>query len=554
MIICGVAELVSLASVIPFLLVLTDPARLINIPILRSSFLKIGIENTPNLLVFVTSLFIFAAFLSMLFRLLNLWMNGQVAAGIGSDLSSRVYTNILYKPYSWHINNNSSQIINDTTNNVAFTIAYLNSSLRILTLVIVVLFLISGLVAVNWKIALLCFVTFSTAYFFLAIFVRKRFSFNGRILVNSYKEQLKTLQEGLGSIRDVILGNNQNYFTSIYKKIDKPIRFREAQNDFLKASPRFSLESISLFLIALIAYYLTKEGVESSTIISLLGTFALGSQRLLPAMQGIYNDWANLRSFAPGVQSVLSLLSISQDKTRKLIQSQRSFKFTNSILLRDVDFCYSNSSNKVLNKINLEIRKGEKIGFVGKTGCGKSTLLDLIMGLLQPTNGHIKVDGSELSNSNPLFLSQWRASISNVPQRIYLADSSILQNIAFGVDPTNINKEKVFIAAKKAQISSFIETLPNGYNTTIGERGVKLSGGQCQRLAIARALYKESNVLIFDEATSALDDSTESSLIDTVYSLSEGLTLLMIAHRITTLKRCDKIYELSNFALKQIVL
>ena len=552
MLICGLAELVSLSSVIPFLVVLTDPNKLNDIEFIGPIVDSIGIENKSILILAITLFFIIATIFTMVVRLLNIRLTGNTSASIGSDLSNKVYTNILYKPYSWHVNINSSNFLSDLTNNLTATVTFITSALRIISSLIIIFFIIFGLIVINPKVAYIAFSFFSLAYILLAFIIRKKVSVNGIFLESSYKKQFKLLQESLGAIREVILSNNQKYFAQSYIKIDKPIRYKEAQNAFYGQSPRFILESVSLILIAIVAYLLTTSDIENSQVIAILGTFAVGSQRLLPSMQQVFSEWANMKVWAPMVQSVFPLIqtNVSQNKEFS-IKHNKKYVLKKEIEFKNLSFSY-NKYKFVLKNINLSISKGEKVGIIGETGGGKSTIINLLMGLLEPTSGDIFVDGKKLNFYEDRFLNSWRSSISHVPQNIFLADSSIMENIAFGVDKKDIDFRKVKLAAKNAKIDDFINSLRDGYNSFIGERGVRLSGGQRQRLGIARALYEDSKIIIFDEATSALDNKTENNVIKTINDLSNDVTLIMIAHRLTTLQECNIIYKVENSTIKKV--
>ena len=555
MLICGLVELISLASVIPFLIVLTDPSKLKGISFFKYIFEYLNLSSQKEILIFTTILFGLASLITMVIRLSNLWLNGSISANIGSELSNKVYMTMLYKPYDWHVKVNTSELINDATNNVGFAVFFIKSCLTLLTQISVATSLLIGLLIIDGFSAIISATVFSGTYIVLALFVRKRFEKNGKFMVLSNEKQLRNLQEGFGSIREVILDNLQFNLLDSYKKIDFPNRLRQAENEFLKTAPRFTLETICLLLISFLALTLSITRGSSATVLTTLGTLALGAQKLLPAMQGIYSDWAGLRNFYPGVCSILSILSSAELKFIDINQHDAT-PFKREIKLKNLYFSYhEDRKENVLENVNLTLKKGQKIGIVGKTGCGKSTLVDLIMGLLVPDQGAVEIDGKSIDYANKEEIAKWRLNISHVPQSIFLTDSSLLENIAFGVDRKNIDLDKVKQSAKQAEILDFIMELPSGFNTYIGERGVRLSGGQRQRIGIARALYKKSNVIIFDEATSALDNETEKSVIESIDNFSKkDNTIIMIAHRLSTLKTCDKIYEVSNYGINEISL
>ena len=553
LIFCGLVELISLASVVPFLMVITDPERLLNIGFVKNLFDNLNIISNNQILFITTLLFLSASIFNMIIRVSSLYIQGRFAAEIGSEFSCRVFKISLNKPYLWHIKQNSSEIINDATNNVKFLVLFIRSFLTIFTQLTVAICLLFGLFIFDGLSAVFSGFIFLSAYLLLAFFVRRRIYSNGKFFVLANQRILKMLQEVLGLIREVIMNNMQYQFINSYQKIDNPSRLKEAENEFLKVSPRYVLEAICFSLVAILAYVLTLTKESPSQVIYTLGTLAVGAQKLLPAMQGVYLDWANLKHYYPGTFSVLKIINNQEMYfNEKLFEKKISFK--NNVTLENLSFKYTDDDkNNILNQVNFTINKGQRIGIIGETGSGKSTLIDIFMCLLFPQSGAIKIDGKKINFSNKDELNSWRSTISHVPQDIYLLDDSILNNIAFDIDKKNINIDRVYESAKKAMIFEFVKSLPDGFNTFVGERGVRLSGGQKQRLGIARALYKKSQILIFDEATSSLDLKTEKEVMKCLNNLGEeNLTIILIAHRLSTLKNCDAVYEVSNSKLKKI--
>ncbi|NTV91153.1 MAG: ABC transporter ATP-binding protein, partial [Clostridiales bacterium] len=273
---------------------------------------------------------------------------------------------------------------------------------------------------------------------------------------------------------------------------------------------------------------------------------ALGSQRMLPALQQLYGGWSSLQGNSVSMEEVLDLLDQPVQEIN-VEEQQKALPFERLLALRKLSFRYTPDAPEVLREIDLEIPKGSRIGFIGTTGSGKSTLLDIVMGLLEPTSGAVEVDGTPVILNNRR---SWQKHIAHVPQTIFLSDASLEENIALGVPKNKIDKERVRQAARQAQIADIIESWPKQYETVVGERGVRLSGGQRQRIGIARALYKQADVIIFDEATSALDNQTEAAVMQAIEDLHEGLTVLIIAHRLTTLRACDTVVELENGSIK----
>jgi ATP-binding cassette, subfamily B, bacterial PglK len=338
----------------------------------------------------------------------------------------------------------------------------------------------------------------------------------------------------------VLIDGSQEFYCSIFRNSETELRKAAAKNKFIGASPRYVMEAIGMTLIAIFAYIATQEQGGVGTVIPVLGTLALAAQRVLPAIQQIYSSYNSIKGSKYSLKDVIALLE-QQLPYYSSEMPPIPIKFNKSIVLKNISFRYRSDLPWVLKDFNLTLNKSKHIGFIGVTGSGKSTLLDIVMGLLSQTQGEMLIDDQVITNKN---YRSWQAHIAHVPQSVYLSDNSIEENIAFGSAIEKIDGNRVIKAAKQAQILELVESLPDGFQTRIGERGVRLSGGQRQRIGIARALYKRASVLIFDEATSALDNETESSIMQTIKNLDKDLTVLIIAHRLTTLKDCDQIVKL----------
>tara|TARA_Y100001978_G_C23657533_1_gene416840 strand:+ start:126 stop:1289 length:1164 start_codon:yes stop_codon:yes gene_type:complete len=377
-------------------------------------------------------------------------------------------------------------------------------------------------------------------------FVRKRLNLNSKIVSAGINKQMKNTQEGLGSIRDILLDGNQKTYLAIYRKSEKLRWIKEAESQFLSTFLRYALEALGIVLISTLAIFLNLQEGDSPLILPTLGTLALASQRLLPNLNMLFSSWARIKYNSVAIKQVLEILDLPiQESESQLIRSP--LKIKKNILFNNVAFSYSNNSPSILKSIDLEICPEDRIGIVGKTGSGKSTLVDILMGLLEPTAGKLLVDNKNIHDPNyPQRLAKWRSAIAHVPQNVYLADRTIAENIAFGLRGNEINMNRVKNCAKQSYIDKFIENNDYGYNAHVGERGIKLSGGQCQRIGIARALYKNAKILILDEATSALDSYTEKVVMDRIIAFNKEVTIVIIAHRESTLKDCNKIIKIRN--------
>jgi len=543
----GLAELVSLGAVLPFLALLSNPQQLWQQPLIQALALRVGYSQPQQLVLPATTAFALAAVLAALIRLLNLWLNGRLAAAVGSDLSCEAYRRTLYQPFQVHVQRNSSTLITAITSHIGLTVQALNAVLQILSALVVAAGLLIGLLLIDWLVALSTAGLFGIAYGLVAITSRRQLYQNSLRIAAAADQRIKALQEGLGAIRDVLLDGSQATYLELYRRADRPQRQLESKNVFLATFPRYALEALGLVAIAVLGGLLVLQRGSGAAVIPLLGALALGAQRLLPALQQIYSGWANLNSWTASLGAVIELLK------QPLPQHQAIAKplaLQQSLRLQCVRFRYAPELPLVLQRLDLEIHRGERIGLIGSTGGGKSTLVDLLMGLLVPSDGQLLVDGLDLHDpAHSEQLAGWRTAVAHVPQSIYLADTSIAENIAFGVPRHEIDLERVRQAAEQAQIASFIESSAEGYASFVGERGIRLSGGQRQRIGIARALYKQASVIVLDEATSALDTGTEEAVMEAVEGLSRDLTMVMIAHRLSTVQRCDRVVRLDHGAV-----
>tara|TARA_B100000963_G_scaffold361865_1_gene400405 strand:- start:1736 stop:3532 length:1797 start_codon:yes stop_codon:yes gene_type:complete len=553
MVLSGFCEFISLASVLPFLTVISKPEVMWNVLFLKDFFNFMGFNNPKDLIIPISLLFIIVSIFTAVIRIFNIWISGHLSAAVGSDLSKKAFQKTLLQPYSFHINKNSSELINANTIQVDKLIIFITSVLLFISSFLIVLFILVGLLIVDWKIALISLLTFLTCYLILSFTVKKRLRRNSNFVSSYGGLVIKAIQESLGSIRETIINNNQDTYTNIFEKYERPMRRFEAQSRFLASSPRYAFEVLGISLIAIMALIISIQKDSIVNVLPIIGTFALAGQKLLPAMQQMYGAWAEIGSNSVAVEKVLFLLN-QDSKIEKIFKSKNKFVLKEEIQLNDVSFKYPGNNKYVLKNINLTIKKGDCIGIIGSTGSGKSTLVDLVMSLLEPSSGKILVDGKDLfDKKSRINLFEWRKNLSHVPQNIFLTDNSFAENIAFGCQIEDISLARVKKAAKIACIDNFIIKLPNKYLERVGERGIKLSGGQLQRLGIARSIYKNSSLLILDEATSALDTLTESKIMESLNKLKSRPTIIMISHRLKTLLNCKYIVEIKNNKISRIL-
>jgi ATP-binding cassette subfamily B protein len=543
MIVASLSEIISIGAVLPFLGALTAPEQVYQHPLMQSIIQILGLTEPSQLILPLTIFFIIAVLLAGSIRLTLLYVMTRLSFATGADLSISIYRRTLYQEYTVHVSRNSSEVINSiiTKTNIVIN-GVLTQVLTFISSTALLIGIMGALFAINISVALSASIGFGLLYWLVIRYTKNQLKDNSQIIADQSTQMIKSLQEGLGGIRDLLIDGTQQFYCQLYRSADLPLRRASGNNLFISGSPRYALEAIGMTLIAGLAYVMTQQEGGMVTAIPVLGALALGAQRLLPALQQAYGAYSTIKGSNSSLKDVLDLLGqplpvYADQPLPKPIPFERELKLT------ELNFRYTEDSPWVLKNINLSLKKGARIGFIGVTGSGKSTLIDIIMGLLPPTNGKLMIDQQPINSQNRRA---WQAHIAHVPQNIYLSDSTIEENIAFGVAKEKIDHQRVKKAAQQAQIAELIEEWKEGYQTFVGERGIRLSGGQRQRIGIARALYKKANVLIFDEATSALDNETEWEVMKAIEEIGEEITVLIIAHRLTTLKGCDKIVKLGK--------
>lgn len=550
MVLSSIAEVLSIGALVPFLAVLTEPEAVFQNFLGKFLAEQFVYTETNQIQVFVTLTFAVFVLLAGSIRLLLVYASIRFSFRTGSDLSFDIYWRTLYQPYEVHIGRNSSDVIsviltktNSAVYEVILPVVMLGGAVAL------ILAIVGSLVVIDPLLAGGMLGGFGFIYLAIGLIARKSLARNGELVAKESSRVVKSLQEGLGGIRDVLLDGAQKTFADAYQRADIEWRRAQGKNQLIGTTPRYGVETLGMLIIAAIGFAMSQKPGGMSLAIPTLGAIALGAQRILPALQQCYVTLSSLRGAEASLREVVKLLeqpipiNLSDDRTLAKLP------FDETIDLKLVTFSYAGHEQAVLKKINLKIRRGERIGIIGTTGSGKSTLIDMVMGLLSPTEGVIEIDGHPLNAEN---LRSWQSQIAHVPQSIYLFDGTIEENIAFGIPVNLIDRNRVQEAAQRARIHEVIEDLPAGYKTVVGERGVRLSGGQRQRIGIARALYKNAKVMVLDEATSALDNATEAAVMESIAETGRELTILIIAHRLTTLRHCDRVIELDAGAISRV--
>jgi ATP-binding cassette, subfamily B, bacterial PglK len=539
MMVVSFAEILSIGAVLPFLAVLSSPEKIFGHPAAKPLIDALNLTAADQLLLPLTVVFSLAAIFAGAMRLLLLWASTRISYATGADLSMSIYRRTLYQPYAVHISRNSSEVINGIVGKTNTVTSIVMLLLNLVSASIILVAILVTLISVDAAIALSAFGGFGLLYAVIGRVTHRKLLQDGQRIATQSTQVYKTLQEGLGGIRDVLVYGSQVVYCQAYRNADLQLRRALGDNVFVGASPRYMMEALGMVLIATLAYVLTRRADGVANAIPVLGALALGAQRLLPMLQQAYGAWTGVQGGRASLTDALELL----DQPLPEYANQppaKALPFRSHIQLDQVGFRYNAEAPYVFQGVSLKIAKGSRVGIVGATGSGKSTLLDVLMGLLQPSQGGLAIDGEVIDSGNHRA---WQAHIAHVSQEIFLADATIEENIAFGVSKNGANPDRVRAAATRAQIADFIESLPKQYREMVGERGVRLSGGQRQRIGIARALYRNADVIVFDEATSALDTETEHAVMQAIDGLGRDLTILIIAHRLTTLKKCSDIYR-----------
>ena len=538
-IVMGLVDVFSIASIIPFLAVVANPSVIETQPPL--AWLAAQSRDDAEFLV-VLGIIVFAfVIFGILCRAVTFYAITRFSRMRAYSLATRLFESYLRRDYSWHVQNHSAglgrTILDEVREVVNGPIA---ASLRLIANGVVAFLLVLLLIVIEPVAALSAATVLVLGYglFFLA--VRRKVSQLGVVWKDRNAERFQIVQEALGGIREVkVFGLEQSYLDR-FRLPALDVAHTIARIATLSELPRYALEGIAFGgMLLFIIFMVSSENGNLAAILPILGAYAFAGVRLLPLIQQSYASYMTCRAGQPMLEAIAKQFDASPDEAEHSVAALTRWQSPPKIALDGIVYRYPGSDIDTLDSLTLTLEAGQTIGLVGATGAGKSTLIDIVLGLLHPDRGTIKLDGASLERR---VVSAWRASLGYVPQTTFLIDDTLEANIAFASDPDQIDRNRVRAAARSAQLDDFIATLPNGYSSVIGERGARLSGGQRQRIAIARALYRDPSVLIFDEATSALDNETERAVIDAMIQDDRPRTLVMIAHRLTTLRSCDVIH------------
>jgi ATP-binding cassette subfamily B protein len=535
------AELATIGAVVPFIAILISPERFLENSFAAPYLASLGIQRADQLLLPISITFGLLAILSAAMRMLQLHASLRFSFGLGTELSTAIFRRSLYQPYLVHVRRNSSQLVHTIVRSTGMLMTYVVlSGVLLCSAVMMMLFVVVGLLVVAPSTTLIVFSGLGSIYLAIMLYTRSRIHRSSIERERGSVFVLKLVEETFAGIRDVLLGHNQEVYSEAYRRADDRLRRAESYSMMIGSAPRFLIEGVAMCFVAVVAYHLAAPEGGITSALPILGAVALGAQRLLPVMQQVYNSIILIRSNQAALAECVLLLD-QKVPADALNPDPPKLRFERDIVLAGLSFRYHDDRPAILDDISLKVLKGQKVGVIGATGSGKSTLTDILMGLLKPTSGKLLVDGTLIGDSTTRA---WQACLSHVPQSIFLIDASVAENIALTEPGKPIDMERVKACAAMANISTHIERMPHGYDSHVGERGVRLSGGQRQRIGIARALYKQADVIFLDEATSALDSETESDIMRSINQLN--LTFFIVAHRVTTLSQCDLVIELKD--------
>ncbi len=549
--IMALLDMLGVASIMPFIAVLSNP-ELIETNVILNKMFKVsgrfGIETNQQFL-FLLGIFVFLFLvISLSFRALTHYAQVRFLSLREYSLGKRLVEGYLHQPYSWFLNRHSAEIGKTILSEAGKIVGKgLAPLISLISQGAVTIAIISLLLLVDPKLTMIVGLTLGIAYGLIYKFSRSYITQIGKESLKVNEWRFTALSEAFNATKEIKLGGLEEIYIKRFSEPSKILANYKTSVSIVGQIPRFALEAVTFGGMILVSLYLMSQSGTFTKAAPILGLYAFAGYRLLPSLQHIYNDIILIRFTIPALDSVYDDLKSLQPYNSS--ENQKSLILDENITLKNLCYNYPKASKTALNNINFSIQARSTVGLVGATGSGKTTTVDIILGLLEPQKGTLEVDGKKIDKNN---LRSWQQTIGYVPQQIFLSDDTIAANIAFGTDPKDVNQEAVEYASKIANLHEFVTNeLPLQYKTKIGENGIRLSGGQRQRIGIARALYYDPQILILDEATSALDNLTERAVMEAVHKLKKNITIILIAHRLSTVKNCDNIFLLEKGELKK---
>jgi ATP-binding cassette, subfamily B, bacterial PglK len=544
--IMALLDMIGVVSILPFMAVLTNPALIETNLILNSMFKfsnLFGVENNEQFLFFLGVLVFLLLVISLIFKAFTTYVQVRFVALREYSIGKRLVEGYLHQPYSWFLSRNSADLGKTILSEVSEVIGNgISPLMELIAKSAIAIALIILLIITDPKLALIVGFSLGSVYWAVFMFLKSYLKRIGKERLRNNQQRFISVSEAFGASKEVKIGGLEEVYIKRFSESSQNFAQNQASSLVISQLPRFILEAIAFGGIMLIILYMMMKTGGFNNALPIISLYVFAGYRLMPALQQIYGSFTQLTFIGPSI-NILSN-DIKNLKIYNSNQDQSVLSLNKSIKLKNIFYSYPNTSRIALKNININVLAKSVVGLVGTTGSGKTTVVDIILGLLEPQKGTIEIDGHIITKKNSR---SWQRSLGYVPQHIYLADDTIAANIAFGVEPKNMNQEDIERASKIANLHEFVVSeLSEKYKTIIGERGVRLSGGQRQRIGIARALYHKPKVLILDEATSALDNQTEKLVMDAIKNISKDVTIIMIAHRLNTVKNCDIIYKLEN--------
>lgn len=547
--ISSLLEIVSIGMVIPVISILINPEKVFAKNVFDFLNTYLGLTDKGQIVTYFILFFVFVIIFSALFRIFTIRLSANFSFSFGAFISGKVYANILRRDFAEHKNINSSEDISKIITKITVVIQSLIFPVVMLgsaVFMFFVIFLTFSLVNVWLTLSLsigLCFI-----YLMITIMFKKNLKENSIVISARQDQQIKNVQESISMIRDIIIDNTHSYYEGKYLDIENSLRERQASNIYVAQAPRFLIEAISIVFLMFFFYVAVflLNLIEKDMVLPTFITVAVALQKILPIAQQAYRSWANIEG---NKQSLYDVMTVIESKSKSIPLCSGIGKFDKDIVFNNISYKYPGETKNVLEKISLKITKGERIGIIGETGSGKSTLIDVLMGLLSPSDGQFLVDGCEVNRAN---VAGWYKKISHVPQSVPIIDADLQANITFGSEQGSPDENRIQEVIDACCLSGMFDSSTEVKSKTLGENGKKISGGQRQRVGIARCLYKRADVIVLDEATSALDSQTEDIIMNNLYSLDYSPTIIMIAHRVSTLRHCDMIIKINDGKIEKI--
>jgi ATP-binding cassette, subfamily B, bacterial PglK len=546
MIFSAVIEVAGIASILPFLSLITNPESIQTNEILNWLYTILDFESTNRFLIFTGIVVLGILIVSNSLMFLNKWGLARFSWMRNYTISRKLLKNYIYQPYIFFLNQNTSILTKNILSEVNITVTgIIIPLLEIISRGIVAIFILVMLIFVEPLLALVLIVVLGGVYVLTYRLIKKILSAKGKIRYQTNAAKFRAISEAFGDIKQVKLRSYERFFVGRYSKAAIKHARVNSTTQIMGAIPHSIMEVIAFGGVILVVLYLLAKGQGFGEFLPLIGLYAFSTYRMLPAFQHVFAGMSKIRFNIEGLNLLFEeISSLKEIRVVKSLDKIKPIPFKKELSLENVSFSYPEAGKPAINDINVKIKVNTSVAFAGMTGAGKTTIANIILGLLTPDSGRIKVDGVEINEDN---LKNWQRNLGYIPQDIYLQDDTIKHNITFGIPEDKIDMDSVIEAAKIANIHDFItEELPGKYDTVVGERGVRLSGGQRQRIGIARALYHNPEVLVLDEATSALDGATEKEVFKAIENVTKTKTLIMIAHRLTTIQDCDVIYVMYN--------